>query len=333
MVQYKVIFYYLFILIVSCVLSIFYGSVDFANLNFLYFSNNEVFYKIIILRLKGLLHAIFVGSILSLSGYVLQKILRNPLADPFILGISSGGVCFASIFIVFNSATIYLNFPIFFIFSAQSIFAFLGCFLSFLILLIMRKKVKIDNDEYIYPVIGVVINTFFSSILMMIFTVAKPERMSEIHNFLIGTLQPISFNQLFFLVIISIYPLINILKNSKYFDGMLFGDDFSKSLGIDAEKIRNKSILMICILISVVVSTSGVIAFIGLIIPHIVRKIHRFETHFECVFCMLFGAIILVNADTLSRTLFSPSHLSVGIFTALIGAPMLSFIILKRKII
>ena len=120
--------------------------------------------------------------------------------------------------------------------------------------------------------------------------------------------------------------------NSKYFDMMLFGDDFAKSMGIHSLKLRNRSIFMICILISVVVSTAGVISFIGLIIPHIIRKIHRFSSRFECILSMCLGAVILINADTLSRTLFSPAQLSVGIFTAIIGAPALSFILFKRKI-
>jgi iron complex transport system permease protein len=201
---------------------------------------------------------------------------------------------------------------------------------SFIILILARKNIKNLNDDYIFPVIGIIINSFFSSILMLIFSLAKPEQLSEIHNFLMGSLQPISIYPLLFIVTLSIYPIYYILKKSKFYDYMLFGDDFAKSMGINPVKLRNNSILMICILISLAVSTSGIIAFIGLIIPHIIRKIHRFSSYFEIIICMILGAIVLVNADTLSRSLFSPAQLSVGIFTAILGAPMLSFILLKR---
>ena len=280
--------------------------------------------------MNGLIQAAIIGAILALCGYILQKLLRNPLADPFILGISSGGSCFASLFFIFNSLPIISGLPLTILFPIQSIFAFIGCMFSFIILILARKNIKNLNDDYIFPVIGIIINSFFSSILMLIFSLAKPEQLSEIHNFLMGSLQPISIYPLLFIVTLSIYPIYYILKKSKFYDYMLFGDDFAKSMGINPVKLRNNSILMICILISLAVSTSGIIAFIGLIIPHIIRKIHRFSSCFEIIICMILGAIVLVNADTLSRSLFSPAQLSVGIFTAILGAPMLSFILLKR---
>lgn len=164
---------------------------------------------------------------------------------------------------------------------------------------------------------------------MMVFSIAKPEQLTEIHNYLIGTLQPISSYQILFMLILSIIPILIILKNANNYNLMLFGDDFAKSMGINPVKLRNISIFMICILISIVVSSAGIIAFIGLIVPHIIRKIHRFNPYSECLLSMIFGAIILINADTLSRTLFSPAQLSIGIFTAIIGAPILSIILLK----
>jgi iron complex transport system permease protein len=317
--------------LVSSFLSINFGSTD-INIfsSHLIQTNNDLYFKILELRINGLLQAAIIGAILALCGYILQKLLRNPLADPFILGISSGGSCFASLFFIFNSLPIISSLPLTILFPIQSIFAFIGCMFSFIILILARKNIKNLNDDYIFPVIGIIINSFFSSILMLIFSLAKPEQLSEIHNFLMGSLQPISIYPLLFIVTLSIYPIYYILKKSKFYDYMLFGDDFAKSMGINPVKLRNSSILMICILISLAVSTSGIIAFIGLIIPHIIRKIHRFSSHFEIIICMILGAIVLVNADTLSRSLFSPAQLSVGIFTAILGAPMLSFILLKR---
>ncbi|WP_272866928.1 FecCD family ABC transporter permease [Silvanigrella aquatica] len=326
---------YSIILSISACFSLYYGSVQisFLEIRNLSFLDNNIFTKIMALRVSGFFQAAMVGAILALCGYVLQKILKNPLADPFILGISSGGICFASVFILLNSSALFSSMHLFYFFPLQSAFALIGCLTSFFILLFVRKKIKSSHDEYVFPVIGIIINSFFTSILMMVFSIAKPEQLSEIHNFLIGTLQPVSFYQILVFFILSVFPLIIIFRNSKYFDHMLFSDDFGKSMGINPIKIRNKTIFMICILISLVVSSAGIIAFVGLIIPHIVRKIHRFSSLFECVICMFLGAIILVNADTLSRTLFSPAQLSVGIFTAILGAPALSFILFKRNLV
>ena len=329
--SFKIFIIYILIFLVSSFLSIYFGSTDINIFSSnLIQTNNDLYLKILELRMNGLIQAAIIGAILALCGYILQKLLRNPLADPFILGISSGGSCFASLFFIFNSLPIISSLPLTILFPIQSIFAFIGCMFSFIILILARKNIKNLNDDYIFPVIGIIINSFFSSILMLIFSLAKPEQLSEIHNFLMGSLQPISIYPLLFIVTLSIYPIYYILKKSKFYDYMLFGDDFAKSMGINPVKLRNNSILMICILISLAVSTSGIIAFIGLIIPHIIRKIHRFSSYFEIIICMILGAIVLVNADTLSRSLFSPAQLSVGIFTAILGAPMLSFILLKR---
>ena len=110
----------------------------------------------------------------------------------------------------------------------------------------------------------------------------------------------------------------------------MFGDDFSKTMGINPEKVRKECIFYVCIIISVVVSVAGIISFIGLIVPHVVRKIHRVDHRSEMLICMLIGAIILVNSDTLARTILKPAQLPVGIFTAIIGAPFLAMILLKR---
>ncbi|KAB8030947.1 FecCD family ABC transporter permease [Fluviispira multicolorata] len=330
----KVFIVYLMLLLISAFFSIYYGSVNISFMQFFSSSSEleDIPSKILELRINSLLQAALVGAILALSGCVLQRVLRNPLADPFILGISSGGTCFLSLSILINYP------PLFSIISSQtfipikSFHAFIGCIVSFLILFSFRRKIKTVNDEYVYPVIGIIINSFFSAILMMVITIAKPEQLAEIHNLMIGTLQPITFNQIFFFYAMSIFPIIFILRNAKYFDFMIFGDDFSKSLGINSLKIRCISIVMICILVSLVVSTAGSIGFIGLIIPHMIRKIHRFSPFFECILCMQLGAIILINADTLSRSLFSPAQLPLGIFTAILGAPILAFILIRKQV-
>lgn len=326
----NVIIIYSTLYLLSAILSIMHGSIELFDYNNSDF-NYEIFHEILILRITNFLIASFIGVCLAICGNVLQNILKNPLADPFILGISAGGTCFAAGSMFFSSSFILLQFPLEYNFSLQTVAAFIGCLFSFTILFWARKKIQGSNDDYIYPVIGIITNTFFSAILMLIFSISKPEKLSEIQNFLVGSLQPITFSELIIVIIISIFPIFMLFNRSQYFNKILFGDDFAKSLGVSSEKIRKECIFYVCVIISLVVSLAGSISFIGLIVPHIVRKVHRVGHRSELIICMFLGAIILVNADTLARTVLKPAQLPVGIFTALIGAPFLAIILLKRN--
>ncbi|MGY3803064.1 FecCD family ABC transporter permease [Pigmentibacter ruber] len=325
----KVFLLYVIFYIISTIINILFGSTDlFDKENFE--KNFNIFIKIFELRINNFFTVSFIGATLAFCGNILQNILKNPLADPFILGISSGGTCIVAFLMLFPIPSSLLSYTINISFSFQTIAAFVGCMLSFNFILILRRKIKSVNDEYVYPVIGIIINTFLSSIILFIFSILKPEKLSEIHNFLIGSIQPLSFYEILVVIIIAIYPVNKLIQLSKYFNIIQFGDDFSKSMGIKPEKIRKQCIFYVCILISITVSIAGIISFIGLIIPHLVRKIHRVDSKSELFICTFLGAIVLLNADTLSRVLLSPAQLPVGIFTALIGAPFLTMILLKR---
>ncbi len=323
----KSLIFYVLIYLLSCFLSITFGSLDLFNI---VNSNSEIINKILQLRISNLVIAALVGACLGICGNVLQNVLKNPLADPFILGISSGGTCFAAASLLLLSPNINFEIPIELNFSFQTLAAFVGCLTSFSILFYLRKKVNSFNDDYIFPVIGIIINSFFSAIIMLIFSVAKPEKFSEMQNFLMGSIQPLSSLELLIVFSIIIFPIYKLIKLSYYFDLVLFGDEFSKTMGVNSEKVRKECIFYVCIVISVVVSVAGIISFIGLIVPHIVRKIHRVEYRSEMLISMLIGAIILINSDTLARTILKPAQLPVGIFTAIIGAPFLAIILLKR---
>ncbi|WP_338637772.1 iron ABC transporter permease [Spirobacillus cienkowskii] len=314
----------------SCMFNLYFGSINFKSFFNLYIESHELFGKILKLRVINLMQVVLVGATLPLCGYILQKLLRNPLADPFILGVSSGGTFFSALFLmVYPLIPIYYS-SLFNVFPIQPIFAFVGCVFSFLIIFYMRKKILNVQDEFTYIIIGIILNSFFSSLLLIIFTVAKPSQLLEIQNYLIGNIQQCSSIQLIFCYIIVSFIIYKLLNYVKYLDILLFGDEFAKSIGVDPTHLRKKIIFLICIIISIVIVLSGSIAFIGLIIPHIIKRIHRFSSQFEVILSMILGAIVLINADTLSRTLFSPAQLSIGIFTAILGAPLLSYILFKR---
>lgn len=292
---------------------------------------NSVDFKIAAIRTINLFQSSLIGAYLALSGCILQKILRNPLSDPFILGISAGGTCFAAAFVLLGFYS-YAEFSFLdTFFPVQSLFSFLGCFISFALLLFLKNKIRSANDEYSLPLIGIVLNSLFSAVLILLIATGSPSQLSQIHGWIIGSLQPVTFSQMIFLLFISFIPLFFILKNANSLTALLFGDEFAKSLGVNSESIRRHMIFWVCVLISIVVSISGSIGFIGLIVPHFVKKCHRLSPTLECVVAMIVGASVLVLADMLSRTLFSPAQLPIGVFTAAFGAPALSLILLRKK--
>ncbi len=323
----KILIFYTLIYLLTCFISVFFGSVDLFDIMK---TDTDIYSKILQIRISNLILVSFVGSCLSICGNVLQNVLKNPLADPFILGISSGGTCFAAACLLFISTNLIFEIPVEASFSIQTFSAFVGCLTSFSILFYLRRRISNFNDDYIYPIIGIIINSFFSAIIMFLFAIAKPEKFSEVQNFLMGSIQPISYLEFFLIFIVCVFPIYKLFNLSNFFSIILFGDDFSKTMGINPEKVRKECIFYVCIIISVVVSVAGIISFIGLIVPHVVRKIHRVDHRSEMLICMLIGAIILVNSDTLARTILKPAQLPVGIFTAIIGAPFLAMILLKR---
>lgn len=317
---------------ILCVLNLYFGPVK-IDYGSLFQEKDSIYFTIEKLRIINLLQVVLVGSSLALCGNVLQKVLRNPLADPFILGISAGGTCFAACFVLLG----WYSYPYFsFIdsfFPVQSIFSFVGCFLSFFFLLFFKKKVRHSNDEYAFPLIGIILNSIFSAILILLVAVAGPSELSQIHSWLIGTMQPISLVQLSFLFALAFLPALFILKNSNQLNLLLFGDEFAKSLGVDPIRLRRHMIFGVCILVSIAVSISGAVGFIGLIVPHFVKKCRKGSVLMQCFLSMLFGSSLLVFADMLSRILFSPAQLPIGVFTALLGAPAFCLILLKRRAI
>jgi iron complex transport system permease protein len=168
--------------------------------------------------------------------------------------------------------------------------------------------------------------------LILLVAVAGPSELSQIHGWLIGTMQPINLVQLFFLFLLASLPVLFILKNSNQLNLLLFGDEFAKSLGVDPIRLRRSMIFGVCILVSIAVSISGAIGFIGLIVPHFVKKWRRGSALMQCFLSMLIGSSLLIFADMLSRILFSPAQLPIGVFTALLGAPVFCFILLQRRI-
>lgn len=323
---------YFLIFLISCIINLVFGATSLDFFSFFHGKIDEISFQILSFRFVHMLEVIFVGACLSLCGNVLQKILRNPLADPFVLGISAGGTFFSASFVLLGLSSYSLYFSkISSFFPIQSVFSFLGCVVSFLFLLFGKKRVPHFEDEYVFVLLGVILNAVFSSTLMLLIALADPSELSQIHGWLIGSIQPISFIQVSALFFIAIFPLFFILKQSNRMNLLIFGDDFAASAGIKPEQLRNRLVFAICALIALAVSISGAIGFLGLIVPHFVKRVHHVSVLKENILCLVSGGILLLIADVMSRSLLAPAEIPIGVFTALFGAPAFCFFLFQRK--
>jgi len=321
-------FLILFFLISSC-LSLAFGSASFSIFD-IFQHDHLVYQKIFFMRCLNLCQVAFAGGMLSLCGNVLQRILKNPLADPFILGISAGGTCFIALLSLFESTPLLLAinsfFPIHFFWS------FFGCLFAFSLLFILKKKIPHQLDESVYPLVGIILNSLFSSVLTFCLALAGPAQLSQIHMWLMGSVEPVLWPHLIFVVCLSLPSVIFLFRSAGKIEFLSFGDDFAKAEGIDPFSFRKNLLFSVCLLISLCVCLAGPIGFVGLVVPHLVKKYCRTTVRLEWLQTFFAGASLLILADLLSRTLFSPAQVPVGAFTALIGAPVFCLILFKSRV-
>ncbi len=287
---------------------------------------NELFSKefisIAILRLSRIILAFIAGAALSVVGAALQAILRNPLSDPYILGVSSGGGFGAAISIYFG-----ISISIFGI-ETLPIFAFLGALLS---IFMVYNISNIGGRRPIQTLIlsGVIVGILFSSLLMLfVFSSSK----EEIHNilwWLLGSLQVFNLRLLSIVAAINIAGIFIIWFYTKELNAILMGEEDAEHMGINVEKIKKIVLIVSSLMVGSIVSISGIIGFVGLIIPHMMRLIVGPDHKVLIPASALFGSIFLISCDTLSRVIIAPSEMPVGIITSLVGAPY--FIVLLRK--
>lgn len=328
--QTKLICIYFVLFFCACLLGVCFGSTS-IPLKDLFLFKDSVLVQIFSLRFLGVMQAGLAGGLLALCGCVMQKVLRNPLADPAILGISAGGTCFAVVFILLHLSTVWFFAKVDLYFPSHSLFAFLGCVLAFAALLLLKKYFRRVDNESIYIVIGIILNAFFAAIFTLLVIVAKDAQWAQIQAWMLGSFQPLTFLQMGLIAFVSLLPVTFILKKIKFLNLLIFGDDYAKSLGVNPVFLRNQMILYVCVLLALVVCVAGSVGFVGLVVPHMMRKLHRVSLRLEAVLCFLSGASLLIFADVLSRCLFPPIVLPVGIFTALLGAPALALILIKKK--
>ena len=270
------------------------------------------------IRLPRILLAGLVGFALSLGGVVFQAILRNPLADPFILGVSSGSAFGAVLAISFG-----LGFTI-----GVPLMSFGGAlFTIYLVMMIGARKIGLESSTILLT--GVIINAFFTAIIMFFISISADDRLHTMLFWLYGDLSQSKYGHLFIIAPFVLLSSIILFGFSKDLNIITTGEENAAQLGVDVEKIKKFSLIIVSLIMGIVVAFSGLIGFVGLIVPHLARMAFHSDHRILIPAASIGGAIFLIAADTLARTIVSPSEMPVGVITAFLGAPF--FIILLKK--
>lgn len=275
------------------------------------------------IRLPRILGAVATGMILALSGAVMQILLRNPLASPYTLGISNASAFGAAWGIVV--LTNYVENMTYLV----PLSAFGGGVIGLAIILILIQLKRATVETIILS--GVIVNSLFGAGIAVMQYVADQVELASIVFWNFGDLGRSDWGKLFFLLLTLIPSLFYFYWKRLDYGVLAFGDDYARSMGVDPKRIRVVGLVMSAFVTSVAVSFFGVIAFVGLVVPHLVRMCIGGNEEFLLLSSTLFGGMFLLLCDTLARTALAPIVLPVGIVTSFLGVPLFLFLLIRRK--
>jgi iron complex transport system permease protein len=269
------------------------------------------------LRLPRVLLGGLVGGALALSGAVLQALFLNPLAEPYILGISGGAALGGILALLFGINLFGLGI---------TLGAFLGALLALAILFLLID-IKGKLDTYFLLLAGVVLNAFFSAIILFIFALIRAETLQSIYFWLLGNLSTVGFKEVSLLAIFVFGCGLGCFYYAHSLDALTQGEITASALGVCVERVKRHLLVFISLLIGATVAVSGMIGFVGLVIPHIIRLMISPKNCLLLPFSFMGGATFLILSDALARKIFSPLEMPVGVMTALIGAPFFLYLL------
>ena len=273
------------------------------------------------IRLPRLIYSVLTGIGLSLVGLLMQTVTRNALADPYVLGVSSGAST-GAVFAIIMGGLPFLgqyNTPI---------FAALGAALSIILVLLCVGK---SNSPVKLILIGMGMTGVFSALTMMIIYGAKHEAQVRSAMFwLLGSFAGIQWSDLPLTAIIITLFMLYIYMFNQDLDVLLLGNHEAAQMGLSVKQLQLSIVVISSIVIATLVSKVGVVGFIGLIIPHLARIIGGPKHKHTLLFSALIGSIVMIWSDVLSRALYSPEEIPIGVLTSLLGAPLFIWIIMNR---
>ena len=332
---YKISFILLTLVLIGCfIINVNLGSVSiptkeiFKSL-FGTIDNDSWQYIIQNYRLPKAFTAILVGSGLGISGLLMQTLFRNPLAGPFVLGITSGASL--GVALVIMGASVFSGFLATLLISKWSlvIAASLGSFLVLLAVMIVSTRVR---DTMAILIIGLMFGSITAAVVSVLSYFSSAEQLQQYIFWGFGSLGNLSWNELLVFFIIYIVGILLSIFSIKSLNTLLLGENYAKSLGLNIKQSRMLIIIATSLLAGTITAFAGPIAFIGLAIPHITRQVFNTSNHkilLPAVF--LFGAIIMLICDSIAQLPTSDYTLPINAITSLIGAPVVIWLLVRKR--
>jgi iron complex transport system permease protein len=274
-------------------------------------------------RFPRVMMGMLVGAALAMTGAALQALVRNPLADPYVLGISSGAALGATIGLALGLGTLMggIGLPL---------CAFVGGGIS----IVLVYTIAVSQGQlsvYTLLLAGVIINAVCSALMMFATSILNPASLYRVVVWLMGTLNAPSHMALMGVGACVVVTMAWLLHYGQALNLLVMGEEVSRSLGVDSERIQRTVFLVSALLTGVVVSLCGMIGFVGMVVPHLVRILCGADHRLLLPVSALAGGMLLVLADTVARTVVAPAEIPVGVVTALIGGPFFLYLLITRK--
>jgi iron complex transport system permease protein len=271
------------------------------------------------IRLPRVLLAAAIGATLAVAGVTFQTLLRNALADPFTLGVSGGAAAGAAI----ASATRLARYP-----GAVPLVAFLGAIgATAAVFLLARRRDHTDPTRLLIS--GLVLNAFFSAVILISFSLSREADLTAALRWMMGMVWGAKWSEVIMLSSLLVIGMIVLAFTANDLRLLAFGEEDAKARGVNVERVKLIGFGTASIITGAAVAVSGIIGFVGLLVPHLIRLIWRRDFRFLLPLCALGGATLVVAADLLSRILVTSAELPVGAFTAILGVPF--FLLLLRR--
>ncbi len=284
-------------------------------------SNRIVIWNI---RMPRVLGAVTAGAALSVSGAVMQSILKNPMASPFTLGISSASAFGAAVGILYLGAGTALGFI-----SVVALSAFL-CAASVTAVILAIARIRGTSPE-VMILSGIAMGTMFSAGFMALQYFADDVELSRVVFWTFGDLGRVGWKGLAAMVLLSTLATIYFIVNAWNYNALRVGDESAMALGVNVSRVRVTSLTIASLVTAVVVAFVGIIGFVGLVVPHMVRKIIGSDDRWVLPASVVLGALLLLVSDTVARMVLSPVVLPVGILTSFLGGPMFLYLVIRRN--
>lgn len=271
------------------------------------------------LRLPRIVLAMCVGAALGLAGSLTQGLFRNPLADPGLLGVTSGAACMAALTIVVL-AEADLNIPIAWRYWLLPVAAFAG---AVIVCLALDKIARWVTSNSIAGLLltGIAFNAMAAAVIGLCTYMSTDEQLRSLNFWTMGSLAGANWTIVLLLLAFLAYATYSIMQLLRAMNALALGESAAAHVGIDVRHLRSRVIILVALLCGFAVAWCGIIGFIGLVAPHIVRTLVGSDQRHVAPLSMLTGAMLLLLADTVARTIAIPAEVPVGIFTALLGAP------------